>query len=127
MYVRRHRHNPPGTQMGATDALRRWCSHHAGEYRGMEGRARVDRRENRRGHRRLVQISGRREKPGVTKIWAMDFRRIVLLGHSGFVGYFDRDDPWNMFSRVSLEDLLGTMRDGETLDAYVVILTDRCQ
>jgi hypothetical protein len=58
---------------------------------------------------------------------AMDLRRIVLLGHNGFVGCFDRDDPWNIFSRVSLEDLLDTMRDGETLDPYVILKRDGCQ
>jgi hypothetical protein len=63
----------------------------------------------------------------VTKIWAIDLRRIVLLGHSEFVGYFDRDDPWNMFSRVSLEDLLDTMRDSETLDLYALLNRDRCR
>ena len=57
----------------------------------------------------------------------MDFRRIVLLGHSRFVGYFDRYDPWDMISRVSLEDLLNTMRNGETLDPYAILNRDRRQ
>ena len=63
----------------------------------------------------------------MTKIWAIDLRRIVLLGHSGLVGYLDRDDPGNMFSRVSLKDLLDTMRDSETLDPYVLLNRDRCR
>src|SRR6266481_6268102 len=95
--------------MGPTDALRGWCSYHAGKYRGMEGRACVDRRENRRGHRRLVQIS-RREKPSVTKSLAMDLRRIVLLGHSGFVGshivtHLSRHRPDLELVALSVEDL----------------------
>src|SRR5690348_15585203 len=76
----------------------------------MEGCARVDRRENRRGHRRLVQISRRGEEPGLTKIWAMDLRRIVLLGHTGFVGshlvtYLRRHRPDLELVALSVEDL----------------------
>ncbi len=57
----------------------------------------------------------------------MGLRRIVLLGHNGFVAILIVMTRGTCFSRASLEDLLDTMRDSETLDPYAILNRDRSE